>query len=256
MRGLNEKRVIVTGSGRGIGRGIAQRLGAEGATIAVNDIDEANATETVELIEDAGGDATTAIADVTSYEDVQTMVTGVVDELGGIDVLVNNAGWDEIEWFVEQDPSVWEKIIDINLRSQINCSRVVGEHFIETDTPGTLVNISSDAARVGSSGEAVYAACKGGVVSFTKTLAREFARYNVNCNSIAPGPTHTPLVETMQEESELAEKILGSMSDHVPLGRMAEPEDIAGAVAFLASDDASYITGQVLSVSGGLTMVG
>lgn len=133
---------------------------------------------------------------------------------------------------------------------------VVTEHFLETGTEGTLVNIASDAARVGSSGEAVYAGTNGGVVAFTKTLAREFARNNVNCNVIAPGPTDTPLVETMRQDSELADKILGSMSNQVPLGRMAEPEDIAAGVSFLASDDASFITGQVLSISGGLTMVG
>lgn len=256
MRGLEGKRIIVTGSGRGIGRAIARRLADEGAIVAVNDVDEDNARETVDIVRDDGGDAIAAPADVTDLDDVREMVSDVVDELGGVDVLVNNAGWDRIEWFVEQDPEVWDRIIDINFRGQLNCSRVVAEHFVETDTEGTLVNIASDAARVGSSGEAVYAGTKGGVVAFTKTLAREFARNNVNCNVVAPGPTDTPLVESMREDSELADNILGSMSSQVPLGRMAEPEDIASGVAFLASEDASFVTGQVLSVSGGLTMVG
>lgn len=256
MRGLEQKRIIVTGSGRGIGRAIARRLAEEGATVVVNDIDADNAQETVDLIRDAGGSAIAAQADVTDLDDVRQMVSTAIDEIGSIDVLVNNAGWDQIEWFVEQDPAVWDRIIDINFRGQLNCSRVVTEHFLETGTEGTLVNIASDAARVGSSGEAVYAGTKGGVVAFTKTLAREFARNNVNCNVIAPGPTDTPLVETMRQDSELADKILGSMSNQVPLGRMAEPEDIAAGVSFLASDDASFITGQVLSISGGLTMVG
>ena len=256
MRGLSDKRVIVTGAGRGIGRGIAARLAAEGATVVVNDIDESNAEQTVSLIESDGGDGITAIADVTDLEAVERMVDDAVDELGGVDVLVNNAGWDRIEWFVDQDPSTWDQLIDINLRGQINCSRAVADHFVESGTEGTIVNISSDAGRVGSSGEAVYAGCKGGVIAFTKTLARELARNNVNCNVVAPGPADTPLVEEMRADSELGDKILGSMEDQIPLGRMAEPEDIAGAVAFLASDDASFVTGQVLSVSGGLTMVG
>lgn len=256
MRGLSDKRVIVTGSGRGIGRGIARRLADEGAVVVVNNIDEANAQETVSLIESDGGEAITGIADVTDFEAVEVMVSETIDELGGVDVLVNNAGWDRIEWFTNQDPSVWDRLIDINLRGQINCSRAVADYFVESGTEGSIVNISSDAGRVGSSGEAVYAGCKGGVIAFTKTLARELARNNVNCNVIAPGPADTPLVAEMRDDSELGDKILGSMESQIPLGRMAEPDDIAGAVAFMASEDASFVTGQVLSVSGGLTMVG
>jgi 2-hydroxycyclohexanecarboxyl-CoA dehydrogenase len=254
MRGLEDKTALVTGSGRGIGRAIARRLAEEGATIAVNDVDEANAQETIELIEADGGTAVSAIADVTDFEAVASMVETVVDT-AGLDVLVNNAGWDRIEWFLEQDPAIWDDIIDLNLKGQMYCSRAVAEHFVESEAPGTIINISSDAARVGSSGEAVYAGAKGGVVSFTKTLARELARNDVNCNVVAPGLTDTPLTREMRE-TDLGEKILGGMADQVPLGRMAEPDDIAGVVAFLASDDASFMTGQVVSVSGGLTMVG
>lgn len=256
MLGLSDKRVIVTGSGRGIGRGIARRLAEEGAVVVINDIDESNAEETVSSIESDGGEAIIGIADVTDYDAVETMISKTVDELGGVDVLVNNAGWDLIEWFTDQDPSIWDRLIDINLRGQINCSRAVASYFVESETEGSIVNISSDAGRVGSSGEAVYAGCKGGVIVFTKTLARELARNNVNCNVIAPGPADTPLVAEMRADSELGDKILGSMEDQVPLGRMAEPEDIAGAVAFMASEDATFVTGQVLSVSGGLTMAG
>ncbi|HET7323557.1 MAG TPA: glucose 1-dehydrogenase, partial [Halococcus sp.] len=252
-RGFADKTAIVTGSGQGIGRAIARRLADEGATVAVNDVEESNATETVNLIEDDGGDAMTAVADVTDYEDVQLMVEDVSTAQDGIDIHVNNAGWDKIEWFTEQDPEIWERIIDINLKGQMNCAHVIANHFIESETNGKIVNIASDAARVGSSGEAVYSGTKGGVVSFTKTLARELARYDINCNVVAPGPTETPLVEEMQE-SDLGGKILGGMENQVPLGRMAQPEDIAGGVAFLASADADFITGQVLSVSGGLTM--
>lgn len=256
MRGLSHKTAIVTGGGRGIGRAIAARLADEGATVAVNDIDEQAAEDAVAAIEAGGGAAFPAIADVTDLTAVREMVGTVVDAEGEIDVLVNNAGWDRIEWFLDQDPDRWDRIIDINFRGQLNCSRAVGEHMVADDVDGTFVNIASDAGRVGSSGEAVYAGTKGGVIAFTKTLARELARYGINANVIAPGPADTPLTRAMRDESDLAETILGAMQDQIPLGRMAEPEDIAAATAFLASDDAAFITGQVLSVSGGLTMVG
>lgn len=255
MRGLAETTAIVTGSGQGIGRAIALRLAEEGATVAVNDLEEERAAETVTEIEDIGGEALTAVADVTDYGDVESMVDRVVESEDGVDILVNNAGWDVMEWFVDQDPEVWNRIIDINLKGQINCAHAVANHFVDTDTDGKIINVASDAARVGSSGEAVYSGTKGGIISFTKTIARELARTDVNCNAVAPGPTETPLTEDMKK-SDLGEKILGGMEQQVPLGRMAEPEDIAGGVTFLASSDADFITGQVISVSGGLTMVG
>lgn len=252
MRGLSDKTALVTGAGGGIGSAIARRLAEEGTTVAVNDIDEGRAAETVAEIEEAGGTAFTAIADVTDLEAVYGMVEEV-EEQAGLDILVNNAGWDRIEWFLEQDPEQWDRIIDINLRGQIHCARAAGEVLTENGG-GSIVSIASDAGRVGSSGEAVYAGTKGGVIAFTKTLAREFARSGVRCNVVAPGPADTPLTDAMREESELADKILGSMADQIPMGRMTEPEDVAAAVAFFASEDSRFITGQVLSVSGGLTM--
>jgi 2-hydroxycyclohexanecarboxyl-CoA dehydrogenase len=255
MRGLEDKTAIVTGSGRGIGRAIAERLASEGGSVAINDIDPDNAAATVDRIEDNGGTAVTAVADVTDLDAVREMVDDVESELGPVNVLVNNAGWDQIDWFVEQDPDVWDSIIDINFRGQVNCCRVVGERMVERGSGGKIVNVASDAARVGSTGEAVYSGMKGGVISFSKTLAREFARYDVTCNVVAPGPTDTPRNEEVMEESELAASILDSMEDAVPMGRTAQPAEIAAAVAFLVSGESDFITGQVLSVSGGLTMV-
>ncbi len=253
MRGLDNSVALVTGSGRGIGNGIATRLAEEGATVAINDVEDERAADAAASLRDDGHDALAVPFDVTDKAAVDDGVQQVIDEAGRLDVLVNNAGWDRIDFFKDTEPELWDRIVDINYKGHLNTVHASMDHFMERET-GKIIGISSDAGRVGSMGEAAYAGAKAGVIGFTKTMARELARYDVQCNVVSPGPTDTPMLSEMQEESELAQTIHGSMVDQIPLGRLAEPEDIAAGVAFFASSDADYVTGQVLSVSGGLTM--
>jgi len=249
---LQDKVAIITGSGGGIGRGIALKFGSLGAKVVVADLKIDGAKETVSLLEKAGGKGLALGTDITDRAQVQDMVKTSLSAFGKLDILVNNAGWDIIEPFMRNNPELWDKVIAINLKGPIYCTRAVLDHFIERKY-GKIVNISSDAGRVGSSGEAVYSACKGGIIAFTKTMAREMARYQINVNCVCPGPTDTPLLAEMTK-GETGAKIIDAMTKAVPFRRLAKPEDIAGAVAFLASDEAGFITGQTLSVSGGLTM--
>ncbi len=219
--------------------------------IVVTDKNLENAEKTVSLIREEGGEAIAVYCDVTSLENVEKAVEQAVAEYGKIDVLVNNAGWDKIEPFLQSTPSTWKTIIDINLMGQVHTCKAILPIMIENGY-GKVINIASDSGRVGSSGEAVYSAAKGGVIAFTKTLAREMARYRLNVNCIAPGPSDTPL---FQEIGSYNQGIAAALERAIPFRRLAKPEDIAGAVAFLASADADYITGQTLSVNGGLTMV-
>ncbi len=247
------KTVIITGSARGIGRGIATLFAKQGAKVVVADLLEKEGQETVDIIKKDGGEAIYHKTDVTNLSIVEDMVKKTIEAFSKIDVLVNNVGWDDMKPFIETTPDFWEKIIAINLKGALNCTKAVLPHMIERKY-GKIVYISSDAGRVGSMGEAVYSACKGGIIAFTKTLAREMARYTINVNCICPGPTETPLVDEMKQKSQFAQKVFGAMQNIIPLRRLGRPEDIAAAVVFIASDEANYITGQVLSVSGGLTM--
>lgn len=247
-----EKRVaFVTGAGSGLGREIARTLASNQMNIVVADINMANAQETVSLIKEEGNKATAVLCDVTDLEAVQKAVQESVQRYGKVDVLVNNAGWDKVEPFLKSSPDTWDRIIDINLRGQINTCKVILPLMIENGY-GKVVNVASDAARVGSSGEAVYSAAKGGVIAFTKTLAREMARHKLNVNCVCPGPSDTPLI---QEIGTYNEGIVSALEKAIPFRRLAEPKDIAGAVAYFISDEAGYVTGQTLSVNGGLTMV-
>ena len=247
MRGLDAKVALVTGAGSGIGRAIAERLAAEGARVAASDLVPADAEATASAI---GGGAVAVQLDVADDASIGLAVSEVTERLGPIDVLVNNAGWDLIEPFVHSEPDTWDRVLAINLRGPIAVTRSVLDSMIERRA-GRIVSIASDAGRVGSSGEAVYSGAKAGVMGFSRTVAREVARYGINVNCVCPGPTNTPLI---QREAEKNPKWLAALERAVPFGRLADPAEIAAAVAFLASDDAAFITGQALSVSGGLTM--
>jgi 2-hydroxycyclohexanecarboxyl-CoA dehydrogenase len=247
MRGLQNKVVVITGAGRGMGASIAERLAAEGALVAVTDVDEKSALATAEALEGAAGFR----LDITNAAEVDARIPEIAAALGPIDALVNNAGWDRLAPFLETDEDLWDRIIDINLRGPIRMTKAVLPQMVERGS-GRIVNISSDAGRVGSTGEAVYSACKAGIIGFGKTIAREMARHNITVNAICPGPTATPLLESMVGEGN--DKLIDSLKRGIPMRRLGEPEDIAGVVAFIVSDEASFITGQTLSVSGGLTM--
>ena len=248
MRGLSGKIAFVTGAGRGMGRAMAERLAAEGARVAVTDIDKDAAAAAAEVL---GSGAVAVHLDVTDALSVAAAVEEATAALGPIDILVNNAGWDRLAPFVDTDEDLWDRLIAINLKGVLHTCRTVVPQMTERRT-GRIVNISSDAGRVGSTGEAVYSATKAGIIGFTKTLAREVAKHGVTANVVCPGPTDTPLLAEMVGAGN--DRLITSLQRAIPLGRLGRPEEVAAAVAFLASDDAAFITGQTLSVSGGLTM--
>lgn len=255
MRGLKDKVVVVTGGGGGIGSATSLRYAEEGARVVVWDINLAAAESLVSEIKAAGGDALAIAADLTDFAATGAAVAQVESEFGPIDILVNNAGWDLFVPFLKSEPDFWSKLIDINLRAVLNITHPVLARMAERKA-GRVVSIASDAGRVGSSGEAVYAACKAGVVAFSKTLAREHARHGITFNVVCPGVTATDMLENFMDASGNKEKLREAFTKAVPLGRMGRPDDLPGAILFLSSDDAAFITGQVISVSGGLTMHG
>ena len=247
-----ERVALVTGGGRGIGRAIALALADDSRRVAVADLDEVNAAETASMISASGGQAVAVRLDVTNSDSVRAGIAQARTELGAIEILVNNAGWDELVPFVETEEGFWDRVIEINFKGCLRLTREALPAMIERGW-GRMVNIGSDAGRVGSSLESVYSGAKAGVIAFTKTIAREVARSGVTANAVCPGPTRTPLLEGMTS-GEGGEKLIASLERAVPMRRLGEPEDVGAAVAFLASERAGYITGQTLSVSGGLTM--
>lgn len=255
MRGLKKRVAIVTGAAGGIGRAICERFVDEGVKLVVADIDEKGLNAFADHLRGRGGDVLPLAFDISRFEDVAGAGAQAVEHFGKIDILVNNAGWDIAKPFLETEPELWDKIIAINLRGPLNLHKAVLPHLI-AGGGGKVINIASDAGRVGSSGESVYSACKGGLIAFSKTVARECARDNVRVNVVCPGPTDTALLRSFVGEGEYGQKIYDKLQKAIPLKRLGQPDDIPGMIAFFASSDADFITGQVISVSGGLTMHG
>ena len=244
MKGLKDKVVIVTGGAGGIGAAVCARFAEEGSRVAVFDLS---------LNENSPGK--TYKIDISNQPQVVAAVAAVERDLGPVDVLVNNAGWDRAAPFLDTGQELWQKIVAINLMGPLNMHHAVLKGMSARGR-GRIVNVASDAGRVGSSGESVYSACKGGIIAFSKTMAREMAPKKININVVCPGPTDTALFRDFAGEGERGEKLKAALARAIPFGRLGKPEDLAGAICFLASDDAAFITGQVISVSGGLTMAG
>ena len=255
MRGLSDRTVVVTGGGGGIGGATCRRFGEAGSRVAVLDIDLAAAERIAADVAGSGGTARAFACDITDRDAVVAAIAAVEAALGPVEVLVNNAGWDVFRLFKDSTPEEWQKLIAINLMGPLNMHHAVLPGMLERRF-GRIVNIASDAARVGSTGEAVYAACKAGMLGFSKTLAREHARHGITVNVVCPGATNTALFAEYKRGAGNPEKLEEAFRRAVPMGRIGEPEDLPGAILFFASDDAAFVTGQVLSVSGGLTMAG
>src|SRR6478672_8816153 len=249
--GLSGQVALVTGGARGIGAAVVTALADAGAAVVVGDVDERGAIDTAARVNEEHGAQILGIGmDITDRASVDTAVATTEAEVGPLSILVNNAGIDVIKPFVDTTPDEWERIIAVNLMGLFHCCQSALE--VMQPRGGAIVNFASDAGRVGSSGEAVYSATKGGVIAFTKTLAREVARYGVNVNCVCPGPTNTALLAQTGDDPTTG--LRAALAKAIPLRREGEPDDIAGVVAFLTTDDASYVTGQTLSVNGGLTM--
>ncbi|MFC2035378.1 SDR family NAD(P)-dependent oxidoreductase [Chloroflexota bacterium] len=256
--GLKGKTAIVTGGGSNIGRAISMTLAKEGANVVIADIDQKQMEKVVATIEASGGKAISVKTDITSYTEVEAMVNKSVSQFKNIDILVNNVGWEELHFFIETTPEFWDKIININYKGMLNCTRLVLPYMIENKS-GSIVSIASDAGRMGEFRESVYGGCKAAQIALTKTVAREVGRYGIRANVACPGLT-PPTPEEVGEYSMFAKPMfdqdqLDRAAKGYPLRRLGASQDLANAVAFLASDAASFITGQTLSVSGGYTMM-
>jgi 2-hydroxycyclohexanecarboxyl-CoA dehydrogenase len=240
----------VTGGASGIGAATCRRLAAEGARVAVTDLNHEGARAVAGEIEGVSFEL-----DVRSTESIAAAVAGAASRLGPVDVLVNNAGYDEWSWFTDTDPELWDRVLAVNLRGVIAVTHAVLPGMQERRR-GRIVNTASEAGRVGSSGSAVYSAAKAGVIGFTKTIAVENGRYGITCNAVAPGPIETPLLMAAPEQlGDVGKRIVDTMISSTNLRRLGQPDEVAAVISFLASDDASYVTGQSLGVSGGLARI-
>ena len=242
---LEGRKALVTGGAGGIGTAIARRLAAEGAEVWVGDLNEDGASE---VAADVGGHSLRL--DVTDHASAQAAVNAA----GGFDVLVNNAGTDEFGFFNQTTPDMWERVLAVNLNGVLHCTHAALPAMQEQGY-GRIVSIASEAGRVGSKGSAVYSAAKGGVIAFMKVIARENARYGITANSIAPGPIETPLLMAAKQMGEMGDKLIETMKGATQMRRLGTPDEVAAAVTFLAAEEASYVTGETLGVSGGLGMV-
>jgi 2-hydroxycyclohexanecarboxyl-CoA dehydrogenase len=250
QNGDSPRTALVTGGGRGIGRAVAEGLAADGLNVVIADLRREEAEEVAAAI---GAQALAVECDVADSGGVAAAVATAQARFHHVDVLVNNAGWDDLMPFLDTDEAFWDRIIDINFKGPLRFTRLLLPGMIERSW-GRIVNIGSDAGRVGSSLESVYSGAKGGLIAFTKTIAREVARNGVTANVVCPGPTDTPFMRETMAAQDDADAVLGAMVKSVPMRRLAAPEEIATAVRFFATNEAGYVTGQTLSVSGGLTM--
>ena len=255
MRDIEGRIILVTGAAGGIGKEICKRFAEEGSIVIATDLDALRLKDLKSKLNGLKGSVQTHELNIIDALAVESVVSKVLEENGKIDALINNAGWDYAAPFVDTDPNLWQKLININLMGPLNLQKAVLPSMINSGS-GKIINIASDAGRVGSSGESVYSACKGGIIAFSKTLAREQARNGIIVNTVCPGPTDTPLLQSFVGNSEFSEKIYNGLKRAIPMKRIGQPEDLPGIVAFLASSDANFITGQTISVSGGLTMHG
>lgn len=255
MRGLKDRVAVVTGAAGGIGRAICRRLIDEGVRVVALDVNADALKDFAAGLATSDHQLLCVRADITNYGEIKEAVERGVAKFSKLDILVNNAGWDVAAPFLKTEPDLWDKIIAINLKGPLNLHKAALPHLIAAGG-GKVVNVASDAGRVGSSGESVYSACKGGLIAFSKTIARECARDNVRVNVVCPGPTDTALLRSFVGEGEYGQKIYEGLKRAIPLKRLGQPDDLPGLIAFLSSDDANFITGQVVSVSGGLTMNG
>lgn len=255
MARLNGRTAIVTGAASGIGKAIAMRFAVEGAKVAIFDIDTKGGHDTVYAIKEKGGIASFHRVDVTDSPTVDSAVAAVVTQLGRPAILVNNAAWDRYGQFLETDEAHWAKVIAVNLHGPLKLHHAVLPHMIDNGW-GRIINVSSDAGRAGTSGQSIYSACKGGIIAFTKAIALETARFGITANVVCPGPTDTPLFDAIKAGSDRAKRIGDALVKAIPVKRVGVPEDYPGMIVQFAAEESSFITGQVLSINGGIIMHG